>query len=85
MVAAAALAELNQALVWIGFGDQGTGIPSVRKQGCYLLKISWVQQKRTSGTWLKSSVSARKDFLWPLSHQVTPGGHALGARPRQVL
>ena len=36
---------------------KATGIPSVRKQGCYLSKISWVSQKRTFGTWLKSSVS----------------------------
>ena len=59
MAAAAAVAELHQALVWIWFGDQGNrGTPSVRKQGCYLLKILLVLQKSTFGTRLKSSVSA---------------------------
>ena len=89
MVAAAALAELNQALVWIRFGDQGNRATICQEAGLLSFEdfvcLTEKDIQEMAEEFSKCTVAHGRIFFWASSHQVTPGGHALGARPRKVL
>ena len=86
MAAAAALAELNQALIWI---DQGNRDTICEEAGFLSLEdfigLTEKDIQDMAEEFSKRTVAQGRIPFGLLHIKLLLGGHALGARPRQML